>query len=349
MLLASKIWPNCAGLRRATSSEPVVMMPTRRGASTSTSPTPAAASAARCRGASRVPAGTITSPRRRSLPRSRTYSPARRERRDLDDGTRQVVVTTEHQFGVFDGDDRVGAGGHRGAGHDPDGRARRQHDGHGVAGGDVARHLEGDRDGLDVAGAHRVSVHLRVAEQRQVDAPSGRRRRSCGPRASASGDDLGRTGHEQWSEHPADSSGVLVDRYGGGHDLSIAPATASMSRGPGVDTAGQHQSGCAGAAPEPAARPRRAGRGGRRSRADRRRAGRPPPPGRAGRRPSGTSSEPGIAAMSASHGSRTSMRVNGSPASQSGAELARRIVGAHTAEQVVVDQPGDRLGLRSRS
>ncbi len=80
MRLASKIRPSASSSSSATSSAPVVITPTLSRLRTSTRPAPAAARAASCRGASRVPAARSRSPRRRSLPRSRTNSPAERPR-----------------------------------------------------------------------------------------------------------------------------------------------------------------------------------------------------------------------------------------------------------------------------
>ena len=133
-----------------------------------------------------------------------------------------------------------------------------------VSCGDVAAHLQSDRHGADVGRAHRVAVHLRVAEQRKVDLrphlgggdPAERPVERHGLRGRLLGERF---------EHPCDDPGVVLDaawRRGwvACHAFSI-PRARSVPRdrrvdvaGPGVDPAGEHDSAAARPPPAAAAR-----------------------------------------------------------------------------------------------
>ena len=96
-------------------------------------------------------------------------------------------------FGALDHHDRVGAVGHRRAGHDADRLARRRP---AIVGarpaGELADDAQRDRGRVGrargVGGPHRVAVHRGVRERRHRSRPRRPRARARDPRASASGD-----------------------------------------------------------------------------------------------------------------------------------------------------------------
>ena len=130
------------------SSAPVVMIAMRTRLRAATSTMPAAASAARCRDASRMPAGSSSSPARRSLPRSRTYVPL------LDAGSVTWSPSTGRDL---HGHHDVGALRNDRTGHDPHRSPRSERRGLDRARGDLADHEQRTRK---VRGASGEAVHL---------------------------------------------------------------------------------------------------------------------------------------------------------------------------------------------
>ena len=135
--LESTIWPCSRVDPGGTSSSPVDTTATRGRGCTDSSATLAAAASARWPGPSRVPAGSTRSPVRTSSPRRRSERPG--------SGASVQRHLGGAAVGELDRHDGVGALGHRGAGHDPQRVADRQHVARRVAGGDVTGDRQHDR------------------------------------------------------------------------------------------------------------------------------------------------------------------------------------------------------------
>ena len=175
----SRIWPGRERPRPSTSSSPVESTPTRDapvhrhlGARRAIASTP------RCAGASTVPAvehdvaGLDVATRGAGCGRPRSA------------GTAMSTPSVTVALGALDHHDRVGAVGHRRAGHDPDRLARPDRHRRRVPGREVAHdaqpHRRVGRRAGGVGGPHRVAVHRGVGERRHRA-----RRRRRRPRARA--------------------------------------------------------------------------------------------------------------------------------------------------------------------
>ena len=203
-----------------------------------------------------------------------------------------------------------------------------------VPGRDVAGDLEGDRHGGDVRRAHGEAVHLRVAEQGEVDlrADVGGGRRGRGPRSSGTDSAAG------CSESGA-SIRAMIPAWSSTCGCADGAVMRSVSRsGPRGSRSVPRHRGVDLARPGVDAR-RRARRRGSPASASSRRAvsarmpwwqtmtsgsrGQPRRhPGRIGLDDAERHEQrAGESTMSASHGSRTSRRVIGSPAIRPGVQL----------------------------